>query len=276
MDRDESGRFVLDEMGSPDGPIRLLAFRKGGPVRIGVANGSGDLLADVGVRGGPIDYEPYAWRARGWAVAFGGVPPGTVRAEVRNDDGEVFPARITSMPAQLATEDRAAWGRIDRWEDECPLVCFDEAGRHLTTIGEFAVGPRTFIGEGDDPIGGHWRLWISHLQFGPMLNVRGAWGRSGCGIAQLPAFGFGIVSRGHQAVPEPQRWSTDGLVSSRAERVDVTTPVGVRPAIVLPVPSHEFGPCKAYVAFLDGEEIPLSLTAFDEDGEAFATFDFES
>jgi hypothetical protein len=58
--------------------------------------------------------------------------------------------------------------------------------------------------------------------------------------------------------------------------VEVTTAVGTRPAIVLTVPSHEFGLCKAYVAFLTGEEMPLSLTAFDEDGESFATFDFES
>jgi hypothetical protein len=156
------------------------------------------------------------------------------------------------------------------------LVCFDEAGKHLTTIGEFAVRPRTFIGEGDDPIGGHWRLWVSHPHLGPMLNVSYAWGRSGGGIGQLPAFGFGSGSRGRHVLPEPQRWEVDGLVSSRAERVDVTTPVGTRPATVLSIPSHEFGPCKAYVAFLDGEEIPLSLTAFDEDGEVFATFDFES
>ena len=276
MDRDEIGRFVLDEMGSPDGTLRLLAFRADDGVRIGVANGSGDLLADIPVHGSSIDYEPYAWRARGWAVAFGGVPPGAARAEVRNDDGEVFPARIVPLPAELATEDRAAWGLIDRWEDECLLVCFDEEGRHVTTIGEFAVRPGTLIGEGDDPIGGRWRLWISHPQFGPMLNVRCAWGRSGCGIGKLPGFGFGSGGRSHQAFPEPQRWETDGLVSSEAERVDVTTPVGTKPAIVLTVPSHEFGLCKAYVAFLTGEEIPLSLTAFDEDGEAFATLDFES
>ena len=64
-------------------------------------------------------------------------------------------------------------------------------------------------------------------------------------------------------------------MSSRAERVEVTTPVGTRPAIVLTVPSHGFGLCKAFVAFLSGDEKPLSLTAFDEDGEAFATFDLE-
>ena len=100
-------------------------------------------LRDIPAHGTSIEYEPYAWRDRGWAVAFGGVPPGAVGAEVRNDDGEVFPARILPIPAELGTEDRAAWGLIDRWEDECPLVCFDEAGEHLTTIGEFAVRPRT-------------------------------------------------------------------------------------------------------------------------------------
>lgn len=275
VDLDDDGRYVLDEVMSPGGTLRLLAFREDDAVKIGVAKGSGHLLSDIEVRGTSIPYEPFAWRQRGWAVAFGGVPQAAVRAEVRNDDGEVFPARILSIPAELATEDRAAWGLIDRWEDECLLVCFDEAGRHLTTIGEFAVRPRTFIGEGDDPIGGHWRLWISHLQLGPMLNVSCAWGRSGCGIGQLPGFGFGTGGRGHNALPEPQQWETDGLVSTRAERVHITTPVGTRPAMVFSVPSHEFGPCKAFAAFLTSEETPLSVTAFDTDGEAFATLDFE-
>jgi hypothetical protein len=65
-------------------------------------------------------------------------------------------------------------------------------------------------------------------------------------------------------------------VSSEAERVEVTTPIGTKPAILLSIPTREFGPCKAHVAFLSGEERPLSLTAFDEDGAAFATFDFAS
>ncbi|MGH2641466.1 MAG: hypothetical protein ACRDGO_07185 [Actinomycetota bacterium] len=60
---------------------------------------------------------------------------------------------------------------------------------------------------------------------------------------------------------------------SEAERVEVTTPVGTKQAIVLSVPSHEFGPCKAFVAFLDGDEVPLSVTAYDAAGEAFATLD---
>jgi hypothetical protein len=77
-------------------------------------DGTGHLLADMPVHGTSIPYEPYARRDRGWAVAFGGVPPGAVRAEIRIDDGEVFPAKILSLSAELATEDRAAWGLIDR------------------------------------------------------------------------------------------------------------------------------------------------------------------
>jgi hypothetical protein len=276
MGGDAGDRFVLDAMESPGGKLELIAFREKGAVQIGVVDGTGHLVADIPVHGTSIPYEPYAWRDRGWAVAFGGVPPGAVRAEVRNDDGEVFPTKILPLPAELATEDRAAWGLIDRWQDECPLVCFDEAGKHLTTLGEFAVRPRTPIGEGDDPIGGHWRLWISHPQFGPMLNVSYAWGRSGGGIGKLPGSGFGSSGRGHCALPEPQRWEVDGLVTSEAERVVVRTAVDTKPAIVLPVPSHEFGPCKAYVAFFEGEHAPLSVMAYDTAGEAFATLNFDA
>jgi hypothetical protein len=68
----------------------------------------------------------------------------------------------------------------------------------------------------------------------------------------------------------------DGLVSSEAERVEVTTAVGTKSAVVLPVPSHEFGPCKAYVAFFEGEHAPLSVTAYDTAGEAFATLNFDA
>jgi hypothetical protein len=272
----EQDRFVLDRMETPGGTLQLIAFRENGVIQIGVADGTGQVLADISVHGTSIPYEPYAWRARGWAVAFGGVPPGAVRAEIRNDEGAVFPARILPLPAEFATDDRAAWGLIDRWEDECPLVCFDQEGRHLTTLGDFAVRPGTVIGEGDDPIGGRWKLWISHPQLGPMLNVRCAWGRSGGGIGKLPGFGFGSSGRGHRAFPEPQLWEVEGLVSSEADRVEVRSAVGTKQAIVLPVPSHEFGPCKAYVAFLEGEHAPLSVMAYDTAGEAFATLNFDA
>lgn len=276
MARDAAGRYLLDRMNGPDGVLLLVAFDDGGTLQVGVTNDHGALLASVGLRGASMDYEPYAWRARGWAVAFGGVPPGAARAEVRNEDGEVFPARIVDLPAELDTDDLAAWGLIDRFEVECPLVSFDEAGRRLTTIGEYAVAPRTTIGEGDDPIGGHWKLWISRLDLGPMLNVSYAGGRSGCGIGKLPGNGFGTGGRGHQAFPEPTRWEVSGLVSSQAEHVEVTTATGSRSAVVLSIPQRELGPCKAYVAFLPGEEAPLSLTAFDADGEVLATFDYEA
>ena len=65
-------------------------------------------------------------------------------------------------------------------------------------------------------------------------------------------------------------------MTSEAERVEVRTAVDTKPAIVLRVPSHEFGPCKAYVAFVEGEHAPLSAMAYDTSGEAFATLNFDA
>jgi hypothetical protein len=268
---------VLDRMNGPDGGLELVAFEEDGSLQVGVAREGGELLESIPVHGPSMDYEPFAYRARGWAVAFGAVPAAATRAEVRNEDGDVFPARIVPLPAELETEDQAAWGAIDRFELECPLVSFDDSGNPLATvgtIGDFAVAPRTTIGEGDDPIGGHWRLWISHLDLGPMINVSYAGGRSGGGIGKLPGAGFGSGGLGKRRLPEPKRWEVSGLVSSQADRVEVTTPAGTRPAVVLTVPRREFGPCKAYVAFGPGEEEPRSLTAFDEDGDVLATFEY--
>ena len=179
-------------------------------------------------------------------------------------------------PRSSGTEDRAAWGLIYvgrmsvRWlVSTRPANTSRRSGNSL--YGRELRSVKATIRSGD--IG---RCDFPHLRArtdAQRPRCRG-WGRS-ANSAQLPGFGFANVGRGHQAVPEPQRWDTDGLVSSRAERVEVTTPVGTRPAIVLTVPSHGFGLCKAFVAFLSGEEKPLSLTAFDEDGEAFATLDLE-
>jgi hypothetical protein len=110
MDRDDEGQFVLDEMESPGGELRLLAFRQDDAVLIGVAKGSGPILADIPARGTSIEYEPYAWRDRGWAVAFGGVPPGAVRAEVLNDDGEASRPGSSRFPpsSRRRTERRGA------------------------------------------------------------------------------------------------------------------------------------------------------------------------
>jgi hypothetical protein len=275
MERDTAGRHVLDEMDRPGGVLRLVAFEGSGSIQIGVTKEDGALLTSIGLHGRPpMEYEPYAWRDRGWAVAFGGVPLDAARAEVRNEDGEIFPARIVPLPAELDTEDRAAWGLIDRFEVECPLVSFDEAGRRLTTIGEYAVAPRTTIGEGDDPIGGHWKVWISRLDLGPMLNVSHEGGRSGCGIGKLPGGGFGTGGVGRSEFPGSGSWEVSGLVTAEAEHVEVTTTKGPKVALILSVPQREFGPCKAYVAFFPGEEEPRSLSAFDADGEVLATFDY--
>ena len=262
-------------MDGPAGELELVAFEEEDSLQIGVARRGGELLASIPAHWSWMDYEPYAWRTSGWAVAFGAVPPTATHAEVRNEDGEVFPARIVSLPRELGSEDQAAWGAIDRFEVECLLVSFDATGRHLTTIGEFAIAPRAMIGEGDDPIGGHWRLWISRTELGPWLMLHHAWGAGGGGIGKLPGFGFGSGSLGSHRLPGPRTWAAKGLVTPEADRVEVTTAVGTKPAVLLTIPRRELGPCKAYVAFMSQEEEPRSLTAFDDEGEVLATFDYE-
>jgi hypothetical protein len=275
MERDPSGRYVLDRMVGPTGTLRFVAFQRAGSILVGVTRDDGELLSDTPQRAPSMDHMPFAWRESGWAVAFGTVPPDAVHAEVRNDDGDVFPATIVDLPPELGTDARAAWGSLDRYEDDCLLVSFDAAGRRLTTIGEYAVGPRTAIGEGDDPVGGHWKMWMAHLDLGPMLELRSALGGSGSGIGRLPGHGFGSGGVGRDSLPDP-KWEVSGLVTSLAERVEVTTTEGSREAVLLTVPSREFGPCKAYVAFGRGGEQPRSSTAFDADGEVLATFDYET
>jgi hypothetical protein len=277
VQRDADGRHVLDRMDGPDGVLQLVAFDEDDSLQFGVAREGGEAVARIPVHGPSSDYEPYAYRTGGWAVAFGAVPPNAAHAEIRNEDGDVFPATIVPLPSELVSSDRAAWGLIDRFEVECPVVSFDGSGNPLGiigTIGDFAVAPRTPIGEGDDPVGGHWRLWISHLDLGPMLNVSYEGGRSGCGVGKLPGAGFGTGGRGSRVLPEPRSWEVSGLVTSEADRVEVTTSRGVKPAVLLTVPRREFGPCKAYVAFFSGDEEPSSLTAFDADSEALATLDY--
>jgi hypothetical protein len=273
MQRDDAGRFVLDRLDVPDGRVALVAFEERGTVQVGVARDPGDLVSSIEVGRDSFPYEPAAWRQRGWAVAFGGMPTSAVRAEVRNEDGEAFPAAILPLPAELGTHDQVAWGLAERWEDDCVLVGFDERGEHVTTFGEFAVAPRTTIAEGEDPVGGRWRLSITHWNSGPGLELRTAWGRSTSVIGQLPANGFGTAGWGHHELPDRRAWDVKGLVSAFADRVEVTTRVGPRPAVVLRVPSRELGPCKAYVAFFPEDEQPLALRAFDAGGTDLATLD---
>jgi hypothetical protein len=276
VERDDAGRYVLDHLDSPDGPLALVAFEERRRVHVGVVrDGSRELLSSIEVGRDGHPYEPYAWRQRGWAVAFGGVPSTAVRAEVRNDDGEAFSARIVPLSSVLRSGDKAAWGLAERCERDCLLVAFDDRGEPVTTIGEFAVKPRTVIGEGDDPVGGRWRLWIAHWYRGPMLELSTPYGGGGCGVGPLPPGGFSGAGRGHHRSARVGCWDVRGLVTSRAERVDVATRAGVRPAIVLSVPSVELGPCKAYVAFFPDDAEPLTVTAVDGDGQELAALAFD-
>lgn len=128
MSREDA--VVLDTMETPDGIVELVAYRERDVTWVGLAKGGDGPLGAIGLRTGSSDHqvESTGETRRGWGIAFGAVAPGIVRAEVRNEVGEAFPARIVALPEDLDAEYRAAWGRAERCRDRCELVGFDDRG----------------------------------------------------------------------------------------------------------------------------------------------------
>ncbi len=81
------------------------------------------------------------------AVGWGAVAPGIVRAELRNDDGESFPARIVDIPPELEREYRAVWGMAVDCHDACDLIGFDERGRVFDQMDPRVIGPAPSDGQ---------------------------------------------------------------------------------------------------------------------------------
>jgi hypothetical protein len=117
-------------MDSPIGELRLFAFGGGDDVWIGVRAESGEALGAIGLHTGSRDREVAVTASihRDWAVTWGGISSGAVRAEVRNEIGQSFEARIVPLPDQFASTDRAVWGLALSCHDAPTVVGFDEDG----------------------------------------------------------------------------------------------------------------------------------------------------
>jgi hypothetical protein len=136
-------RYVLDEMESPEGRVALVATANQGAVWVGVDRVDGGPLGAIELRSASIETQVIV-TARihpTWALAWGAVAPGIVRAEVRNEEGETFPARIVPLPAEIEREYRAAWGIADRCRDDCELIGYDEDGMVFDQMDPRPFGP---------------------------------------------------------------------------------------------------------------------------------------
>jgi len=105
-------RHVLDEMDSPMGQVALVAYGDGGSVWVGIDRVQGGPLGAIELRSGSIEGQMAGTATvyPTWALAWGAVAPGIVRAEVRTEEGETFPAKIVPIPTELEREYRAVWG----------------------------------------------------------------------------------------------------------------------------------------------------------------------
>jgi hypothetical protein len=125
-------RSVLDEMDPRDGRLELVAYGSAGGVWIGVDRADGRSLGAIELRSGSVEKQLMGTSRvePTWALAWGAVAPGIVRAHVRNDEGELFPAKIVQLPTELEREReyRAVWGIAERCHDRCELIGYDDDG----------------------------------------------------------------------------------------------------------------------------------------------------
>jgi hypothetical protein len=267
-----SDRYVLGELKVDGARLQLLAYEREGVVWIGLSSPSGG--GGVGLHTGSRarDVETTASIGPDWSVAWGGISPRVARAEIRNDDGEVFPVRILALPAELSRDDRAIWGLAERCDQVCDIIGYDGRGELLRPGDDLPVAPRTHIAEGEDPIGGHWRLTIARSRLGTSLELRHAWGGEPVPL-HAPGQGFGEVSVGRGWNDLARGHSVLGIVSDRAARVVVRTAArDDLEAVVLAVPDVGSA-MKAFVAFTAYNEAPRSISALDQDEAIVAMHD---
>jgi hypothetical protein len=131
MTMDESPHaVVLDEMDSPEGVVQLTAFERDGVVWIGVRGRSPDLSGAMGLHTGSEDHlvDGTAIMTGTWALAWGAVAPEIERARVRSEGGELFPAKIVSLPPEYNDPYRAVWGIAEPCMSACAIIGFDRTG----------------------------------------------------------------------------------------------------------------------------------------------------
>ena len=116
---------VLDAAATPGGEYELLAYRAKGTTWIGYrpkgwpseAKGSA-VQGSIGLHTGSREHalEVTASLHGTWGLAFGGVAPEIERVAVRNERGEVFPAKIIPLPGPTMSRSGqvGAWQRMER------------------------------------------------------------------------------------------------------------------------------------------------------------------
>jgi hypothetical protein len=124
---------AIDASDSPIGKLTLFAFVDGNHASIGVRAQSGEGFGAIGLGTGSRHRDISVTSALfgDWAVVWGGISPRAARAEVRNELGQAFEARIVHLPRDFARGDRAVWGLALPCHEDPTVVGFDEEGNQL-------------------------------------------------------------------------------------------------------------------------------------------------
>lgn len=269
--------YVLDRAQFPEVTAELVVYRAQQIVCLGVSSDPGGSIGAIGLNTGsrPHDFEYTSGPINETrTAAWGTVSTGVVRAEIRNDDGEIFHARIVPFPPLFGIKRRAVWGTAERCERDCVIVGYDNQGETIDDV-DFAVAPRIKLGNGEDPIGGRWYLWIGFTRQGPFIFRENAWGDGRTGPLVLLVGGFASVGRSGAWKDFAPGCDAAGLVSAAAARVELRGASGRRSkAHLVEVPREVAGPMKAFIAFLPYNDEPRELVAHSADDQFLSRLEF--
>jgi hypothetical protein len=197
-----------------------------------------------------------------YAVAWGVVSREVRTAEVRNDDGEAFPARIMSVPGLDAL--RAAWGIAYGCEWECELVGYSSDGK-TSWPHSFPVARRAYLEQDDDSWA--WKLWVSVRSDGDQLEYDRQGHRGSLPLAGRRVVGP-IVS-----MQDVDGFSFIGSSSLEGAGVDAVTVTGERIGVTtIPIPSS-VGPGTVFLGTAASTLRRVEL--YGADGRPAAAHDLE-
>src|SRR5437870_6695956 len=136
-----SDEIIVDEMQSPEGALRLVAYEQDGLLWIGVRSGLSTLGGALALHSGSDDhYVEAAGEGRGtWALVWGAVAPEIERVAVQDAQGQAVPATIIPLPDAFGESFRAAWGLAEPDTGSASLVGYDRRGR---LVDANAIRPR--------------------------------------------------------------------------------------------------------------------------------------
>jgi hypothetical protein len=202
------------------------------------------------------------------AVVWGTVSASVARAELFTIEGESFPAELEGLPPAIGGLGlQAVWGFVDReTRGRVTTLLYDAEGNVLND--HYPTAAQITVGEGTDPDGGPWRLYleITNEGAGLMFEWENHGGGGGCCMEPLGDRDLYQLGAGSSGLAVPQ--DITGLASTRVARVEFVNDDGrAFEGALYPIPDRFIGPANALLFLVPGDmTIDGEVVAYDGGG----------